>query len=254
MSQIYDDFRYLKDVILFNTYYSFLKKRELRKFKNIHTGERCFIVATGPSLKLSDIELLENEYTFAVNSCFKMFDKTKWRPTYYVISDPQFILDMGDELLKYNDEIKCGFCSEETHWNLPEINEYRNIRSYINLPQKGWMKFLSESFGCNHMTNNIEKGVICGHTVVFSALQIAEYMGFKEIYLIGTDCNYTGKLQYSSLTPHTHLNNPNAADNMIVDYLYVKRRFDKKKIKIYNATRGGKLEVFQRVELDNIIK
>lgn len=56
---------------------------QIKKYKDIHQRERCFIVATGPSLTLSDLEVLKNEYTFGMNSIVKLFDKTDWRPTYY---------------------------------------------------------------------------------------------------------------------------------------------------------------------------
>ena len=62
---------------------------ELRRFKNSHLGERCFIVGNGPSLKIEDLEKLyvNGEITFAFNMIYKIFDQTLWRPTYYGISD-----------------------------------------------------------------------------------------------------------------------------------------------------------------------
>ena len=59
----------------------------LQQFKNIHENDRCFIVCTGPSLKISDLEFLKNEYTFGVNHIFNAYDSTTWRPTYYVMCD-----------------------------------------------------------------------------------------------------------------------------------------------------------------------
>src|SRR5690606_31514735 len=60
---------------------------ELRRFKNIHAGKRCFIVATGPSLKVSDLDMLKDELTLSMNSIFMAFKETDWRPTYYAIQD-----------------------------------------------------------------------------------------------------------------------------------------------------------------------
>lgn len=254
MNILYENLRFIKDCFLFEVIHKVRKSKNIRKFKNIHKGQRCFIIGTGPSLRLEDVEALKNEYTFAVNSCFKVFDRTKWRPSYYVITDPKFIDDMGESLLKYDHEISCGFCGNETGWNGKNINSVYSSRLYTNFPSKGIIKRVIEQTGYNFMTKDLAQGIISGHTVVFSAVQIAEYMGFNEIYLLGIDCNYKGKLQYSELTAHTHINNPNAADLMIVDYLYVKRHFDaNKKAKVFNATRGGKLEVFERVNLDDII-
>ena len=36
----------------------------IRKFKDIHAGERCVIIGNGPSLRDTDLSLLRDEYTF----------------------------------------------------------------------------------------------------------------------------------------------------------------------------------------------
>lgn len=255
MNILYEDLRFIKDVLRYTLWDKLKRRKEIEKFKNIHQGERCFIVGTGPSLKLEDVEALEQEFTFAVNSCFRIFDKTKWRPNYYVITDPKFMIDMGKDISKCNREISCGFCGEETGWNAPNVHTITTSRLYTNFPKKGLIQKIVDKMEYDFVTNDLSQAMISGHTVVFSAIQIAEYMGFKEIYLLGIDCNYKGKLQYSELTAHTHVNNPNAADLMMLDYLYIKRHCDKKKgIQVFNATRGGMLEVFERVNLDNILK
>lgn len=255
MNGLYEDLRFVKDILEYNLRDRTIKRKELQKFRNIHNGKRCFIVGTGPSLKLEDVEILKYEYTFGVNSCFKIFDKTTWRPTYYVVTDPKFISDMGKELDKCSEEITCGFCGDKTEWHGSNIHPITTSQIYMNVPRRGFIKRILEKTKYDFMTKDLSQGIINGHTVVFSAIQIAEYMGFSEIYLLGIDCNYKGKLQYSELTSHTHINNPNAADLMVIDYLYAKRHCEKTgKLHIYNATRGGMLEVFERVHLEDIIK
>lgn len=249
---IYENIRFIKSVIDFAVISRIRKEKSLRKYKDIHEGERCFIVCTGPSLKLEDVEMLKNEKTFAVNSCFKMFDKTKWRPTYYVITDPKFIAEMGKELKKYEEQITHAFTSNVSCWNNKSAVKINVWPKYQNLPQNGIIRWITDLLRDDFMSQDITRGIISGHTIVFSVFQIAQYMGFKEIYLLGTDCNYKEKIQYSELTPHMHYNNPNAADLMIVDYLYAKRHFEKKGIHVFNATRGGKLEVFDRINLNRI--
>lgn len=61
--------------------------KNIRKFKNIHAGERCFIVATGPSLTYEDLDKIKNEITFGVNSICLSYDKTDFRPTYFGVVD-----------------------------------------------------------------------------------------------------------------------------------------------------------------------
>ena len=43
-------------------------------------------------------------------------------------------------------------------------------------------------------------------------------------------------------------------DNATKSFLRVRNYFSKRNINIYNATRGGKLEIFPRVDLDNFFR
>lgn len=97
-------------------------------------------------------------------------------------------------------------------------------------------------------------------TVTISSLPIALYMGFKEIYLLGADCNYKGALQdegnhfvkgyckKEDNQPRT----PFLVRQAFIGYQAVRHYAEERGIKIYNATRGGKLEVFERVDFDGL--
>ena len=60
---------------------------KLKKYKDIHKGKRCFIIGNGPSLQMSDLEILykNKEICFGVNRIFLGFNDTEWRPDYYVV-------------------------------------------------------------------------------------------------------------------------------------------------------------------------
>ena len=73
---------------------------ELKKYKNIHQGQRCFIIGTGPSLTTDDLELLKDEITFGSNRIFEIYSRTDWRPTYYMNQDFQLIEKYADEIEK----------------------------------------------------------------------------------------------------------------------------------------------------------
>lgn len=59
----------------------------IKQMKQKYYGKRCFIVATGSSLKIKDVEKLKGEYSFGMNSLVDIFNKTEWRPTFYAIQD-----------------------------------------------------------------------------------------------------------------------------------------------------------------------
>ena len=71
-------------------------RRTFMKFQNFHDmylNQKCFIVANGPSLTIEDLEVICNKkiISFGMNRIYKLYDKTKWRPTFYITQDPHLI-------------------------------------------------------------------------------------------------------------------------------------------------------------------
>ena len=86
---LYNSFLARRQGFILKNFYKTRYGKSLRVLKDIHKNKRCFIVANGPSLQAQDLDFLENnnEITFGMNRIFKMFNKTNWRPTYYVCED-----------------------------------------------------------------------------------------------------------------------------------------------------------------------
>ena len=100
-------------------------------------------------------------------------------------------------------------------------------------------------------------------TVSYMCLQIAIYMGFKEIYLLGVDHSYSVALepdgsvtQFEGVADHfsekDKISNLPAPYKTNLAYEAAKKYADEHDVKIYNATRGGKLEVFERLDFDSL--
>ncbi|MBS4205800.1 6-hydroxymethylpterin diphosphokinase MptE-like protein [Lederbergia citrea] len=245
---------YVIDTISFN-FNKFLRVKhinrnsryeKLRNIKNKHKGERCFIVATGPSLSIEDLEKLDNEVTFSMNSICLAFDETDWRPTYYGIQD----ISVFNKLEKYIEklDVECTFIGDvilnhkyisDNHFIFP-----LNLLNHNMNHQKYNTKFSDDAFAV----------VYDGYSITYSLIQIAVYMGFKEIYLLGADCNYSSNMNHHfkeyGLVDPTFLS---AGEKMISAYKEAKKYAERNHIKIYNATRGGMLEVFRRVDLDAVL-
>lgn len=229
------------------------KFTSLAKYKDIHKGERCFVILTGPSLTLHDVELLKDEVTFSCNSIFKLFDKTMWRPTYYVISDKRVVNSIGEAIYKNTTGIP-------VFYRYPEVAKGEPFD--ISEPYKAlwWghvFHFFFKKTACIGWSDDIVKGIKDAPTVVYAILQIACYMGFKEIYLLGADCDYS-TTQHNDIVnyEHKHKIKANAGLDVIQTYKSAINSLKKRKNapKIYNATRGGKLELFPRVNLDELLK
>ncbi len=116
------------------------------------------------------------------------------------------------------------------------------------------------------------KGLFVSHAAEFketeaelygkkAAIEAAIYMGCKEIYLLGVDCNYSLKNLHFMKTEYddekwSPNKNVDVAEiqqmSNIIGYEFIKKEAEKRSVKIYNATRGGSLEVFERVNSDDI--
>lgn len=222
----------------------------IKGYKNKYVGKRCFVVATGPSLTIKDLDQIKNEYTFSMNSIILSFDKTSWRPDFYVIQDEYVYEKIEDALLEtYNrnlNEIFVGGIIADK-FNIPS-----NFKQYplhvldhkmFHLKDFGEFRFSDDCYSC----------IYDGYTVTFSILQLAVYMGFKEIYLLGCDCNYNNKkshfIDYGHKDPKACI----MGDKMIYIHTELKKYADKHNIKIVNCTRGGMLEVYPRKNLEDVL-
>lgn len=231
---------------------------ELVKMKDIHLNKRCFIIGNGPSLKPEDLELLKNEITFGANKIYNIFNETKWRPTYYLVQDPVTLNNIKENIeyvkssktfISFTAKIKSRF------YNTAKNIVYFYINS-MNYPEKD-----------PYFSKNVSKEISEGYTVTYSAIQFASYFGFKEIYLLGVDFNYSitidenGQIiQNNNIKNYFGKSSDNNVPDSVPNLVYNLKAFkaakdyaDINNIKIYNATRGGNLNVFERVNLDDII-
>jgi len=73
--------------------------QNLRRFKDIHTGERCFIIGNGPSLKKTDLSFLKDEYTFGLNRIYLMFAELGFSTSYYLSINSLVIEQCAQDIL-----------------------------------------------------------------------------------------------------------------------------------------------------------
>lgn len=227
-------------------FFQFKSRRRLLALKGAYAGKRCFVVGNGPSLRTEDLRLLHErgEYTFACNSLIKLFDEIPFRPTFYLAQDNKIILDNKEDITLY-----CGAKFIKAHYA---------GRYHIKGATYYSMLFPQNPIGFSF---NLPWVVYSGQTVAYSMIQFAAYMGFTEIYLIGVDCDYSPnneKITADSYFDKRLFNSgrsyspPEVGTNLSA-YARAKQVCDERGIKILNASRGGKLEVFPRVDFDKIV-
>lgn len=228
----------------------------LKKYKDIHNGEACFIIGNGPSLLSDDLEkLYQNKIlSFAFNRIYLMFDKTNWRPTYYISQDEKTLKNCIDEVNAMDLQYKF----------IPLFHKYYHD---INVDNAIYFNLITDENGNSFFSDDVSVCVGDSTTVACTAMQFAVYMGFRKIYLIGVDHNFStykndkGEIikdnsvkdyftdEYNKDKAELYIPNVDASTRA---FWIMKEYCDNHGIEVYNVTRGGKLEVFPRVDFDSV--
>ena len=225
-------------------------RNALMQFKDIHKGKRCFIIANGPSLKHVDFSLLKDEYTIGMNRIYLMEEQNGFMPTYLAC------IDIYAQLLQFFDDydglkLPCFY-----NWNIRD-----------KFSKKANQYFIKDSLSPNFSMDIPHKGYGTGKSVTYAAIQLAYYMGFSEVYLIGKDHSYqtvlkAGKSITSDGQEENHFikkyYNPGmlwfAPDYKSEEYAYklARKAFEKDGRIIKDATTGGHLHVFEKIEFPSL--
>lgn len=228
----------------------------LEESKGLHKGKRAFIVCNGPSLKAEDLTKIHQngDISFASNKINSIFNQTDWRPDYYCVFDEGYqhtILDIMNEV-----PAKIKFFRQSS------FKTTRKVTSpCIWLNADGDVKLLDGP----KFSDDISEVIYTIATVTYTMIQIAVYMGIRELYIIGCDNSYAqertkdgkiinkGGASYFKGSDIENTKSITAAVwQMDIAYHFLSQYASKNSIKVLNATRGGYLEEFPRVDFDSL--
>ena len=161
-----------------------------KKFRNIHSGKRCFILGNGPSLREVDLSLLADEFVFSVNNFPQVKNFHQARTNFHLWMDLSFF-DMRDDM-KYNmDAVMQNYhamSEENAICFVPtaarEFIRRNNIDKFLDI---NYMLIYDDLLRGDRIAYDLTSSVTGFSTVVQYAAEVALYMGFKEIYLLGCD-------------------------------------------------------------------
>jgi tetratricopeptide (TPR) repeat protein len=219
-------------------------QEKIRQFHNKHWGERCVIIGNGPSLNEMDLSFLKHEVCFGTNKIYLGFDRWGFSPTYYVAVNPFVIEQSVNEIRR----ISC-----------PKFIGNRGISYFDAADDIIFIRTLpppDESF-----SERADVGFNEGSTVTYVAMQLAYYMGFSEVVLIGVDHHFV-----TQGTPHQPIvsdgNDPNHFDpnyfgkgltwqlpdleNSQKSYQVARQVFEESGGEIIDATVNGRCQVFTK--------
>lgn len=237
-----------------------LNERKILKYKNAYKGKRVFIIGNGPSLNELDLTKLKDEVTIGFNSIFLAEKDMGFAPTHYVVEDLFVAEDRADRINAYVGPEQKWFGNYLRHCLKKDMKTvWLNVRMrYDNYP----------SFP--YFSPNAARQVWTGGTVSFIGMQLAYYFGAKEVYLIGFDHSYDipDDADVEGLAITSNSDDPNhfhpdyfgkgfrwhdpLLERMEQAYAKTRTYYEQNGRSIKNATAGGKLEVFERVDYESL--
>jgi GT2 family glycosyltransferase len=237
---------------------------EIGIFYNAFKGKRCFIIGNGPSLNKHDLSLLEGEYTFGVNSFYYKTRETGFRPFFYVVEDSSVMKENIEEIRQFDAPFKFFPTNyRKLHPKQPNTFFFRMNR--------GFYEKSSPNYVVPRFSTDATDVLYCGQSVTYINLQLAYFMGFSEVYLIGMDFGYvipqshkrTGDVLLSDTDDMNHFHKDYFGkgktwkdpklDRVALNYKMAKLVYEATGRKIFNATVGGSLEIFERVSYRELL-
>jgi hypothetical protein len=236
-------------------------------YRGKHRDERVFILASGPSIQKQDLSGLRGEKCISVSNFFVHPLFQEIRPLYHCIAPlhPPFTDDDGVRWFNQMESRMAG-----TTFFLG-ITDRRLIEGNGLLPSQT-IRYLDFSGDWNKNANtgfDLSRPLPFAQSVSIIALMVALYLGFKQIYLLGTDHTFlnadNGKYDYHHFyadpkanalgqePPAEDLENLFACQATLWQQYKALRSFARSQgVSIFNASAGGILDLFPRVRLDDV--
>jgi glycosyltransferase involved in cell wall biosynthesis len=224
---------------------------DLARFKDIHRGKRAWLIGNGPSVRTADLDLLSDEITFCFNRFYLAHPTTSLRATYTVSGDRQMITDFGEEMAERsggnvffaNDEPP--MVKAQHHW-LPQIPCFPPLFSF-----------------------SPEQFVSPGGASLYVAMQLAYFMGLRNLLIYGVDFKFswkkskitTDKFRTAVGDGNHFIPNyrggalwcPPSFKDIVASYFCAKCIFEKQGGLILNVSRQSQLEIFPIGSFDDVL-
>jgi hypothetical protein len=224
-------------------------RERLAELKDIHSGQRCFIIGNGPSLKRTDLSRLRGEHTVGMNRFYMAFPELGFTTTYY-LSVNSLVIEQ---------------CAQDIR-TLP-VPKFLSWRSRHLVESTEDIIFLHTTYTGPRFATDARGRLWEGATVTYVALQLAYHMGFQQAILIGVDHSFTTQgppnttvVSQGDDPNHFHpgyfgkgfrwqlpdLETSERAYHMARDAYQSAGR------QVLDATVGGNLDVFPKVEFNSL--
>ena len=248
------------------------------RFRNTHEGERCFILGSGPSVKKQNLAILEGEHCISM-SRFYLHDKYDLiQPKYHVFAPnhhpykfelPRENLEELERRTNWNQEI--FICHTSYKYSYFELMKKQPAYALKNISFINYIASveLTEYNAYDEVIWDISKRPFLIRSALYACIQLALFMGFKEIYLVGVDHDYLAELNEDGSSTHFYqvAEGLNDADfykdkeklffgfyKRWGHYRLMRTYAEKRGQRIFNASEKSYLDVFQRMKLEDVLR
>ena len=242
-------------------------------YKNIHKGERCFILCSGPSINELDLKKLKDEKCISCSRHHQHPDYAIYAPQYHCVPQVTTQHNINEDLALQ--------LFEETDQYIGKATLFAHTDDYAFIQNKGLFSGRTVRFVHAHL--DVDEGDVCIPdlakpilsigSVPIMALQIALYMGFSNIVLLGVehDSFITSRYEYfyknnimvgkdDSVNADATINRQtcsrakefSALSSLWKQYECLQSCALMQGVSIVNATPNTALDVFPRVRYDDL--
>ncbi|MEJ7804909.1 MAG: 6-hydroxymethylpterin diphosphokinase MptE-like protein [Telluria sp.] len=228
------------------------------RFRDIHAGQRCFIIGTGPSLnQLSGEEIarLKSEVVFGVNSLYKSAIGAELNPQYYTLMDNLYWEQWSSTFEEVSDQYR-----ERQPVFITDVRAKHLVERLVGAHPAVYI--YSKKYPTRKMSADIDKNIYAAMNVISYSILSAMHMGFQEIYLLG--CDYSAFCTAGKGHCYDDESEVAQSDYNLAFYLrfywittefhyLIAKLAKEKKIKVVNATPGSLLDAYPRTALQKIL-
>lgn len=229
--------------------------KRLQALKDIHKGERCFIIGNGPSLKHTDVSRLRDEFTFGMNRIYLAFPDWGFQTSYLVCVNSLVI-----------EQVYLDFQTLK----MPKFFSWRSRRLlYPSGTPDDWTHFLFTTYTGPKFSPDAVGRMWEGATVTNICLQLAFHMGFSQAILIGVDHSFAAKGKPNTTVvsqgdDQSHFDPKYFGkgfrwqlpdlDTSEQGYWLARQAYETAGRQVVDATIGGQLQVFPKIDYGSLFK
>lgn len=220
----------------------------LERFHDLHHGARAVLVCNGPSLNRMDLGFLRREIVIGLNKIHLGLGRFGFYPRYVVAVNPRVVEQAWSDLAAMT------------------AIKFIGARAASHLPEDAFTHHVPLCSPPVVFSRDLTQGFREGGTVTHAALQVAYWMGFAEVVIIGMDHRFSfegapHEAKHMAGPDPNHFSpdyfagqtwdNPDLARSE-ASYAEARRIYEASGRRILDATLDGACQIFEKVDYKSV--